>query len=183
MDRRCADAVSGIVRRTSSSGPRNQHFKSLSVLARLVGFSTACSVSPPNRGNKVGATGRRYQPERGSVSAGPARAIGAVSLPERDVGRAAVQRVVLALKLVMDAAELTDAEMDSLADLILPKFVKHSGSMRSPFRQSCTRCIVPRRSVWRCGIERHCQVCSGRRQCPRWAITPIRRRLQGDRVQ
>ncbi len=27
MDRRCADAVSGIARRTSSSGPRNQHLK------------------------------------------------------------------------------------------------------------------------------------------------------------
>ena len=31
MDRRCADAVSGIARRTSSSGPRNQHSEVVSV--------------------------------------------------------------------------------------------------------------------------------------------------------
>jgi hypothetical protein len=30
MDRRCADAVSGIARRTSSSGPRNQHSEVMS---------------------------------------------------------------------------------------------------------------------------------------------------------
>jgi hypothetical protein len=34
---------------------------------------------------------------------------------------------MLALKLVMDVAELTDAEMDALADLILPKFIERSG--------------------------------------------------------
>jgi hypothetical protein len=31
MDRRCADAVSGIARRTASSGPRNQHSEVMSV--------------------------------------------------------------------------------------------------------------------------------------------------------
>jgi hypothetical protein len=28
---------------------------------------------------------------------------------------------------MMDAAELTDAEMDALADLVLAKFIEHSG--------------------------------------------------------
>jgi hypothetical protein len=35
--------------------------------------------------------------------------------------------VVLVLKLVMDVADLRDAEMDALADLVLPKFIEHSG--------------------------------------------------------
>ena len=35
MDRRCADAVSGIARRTSSSGPRNQHSEVMSAGRRL----------------------------------------------------------------------------------------------------------------------------------------------------
>jgi hypothetical protein len=30
----------------------------------------------------------------------------------------------------MDVADLADAECDALVDLILPKFVEHSGSMR-----------------------------------------------------
>ena len=38
--------------------------------------------------------------------------------------RAAVRRAVSALRLMMDAAELTDAEMDALADLVLAKFVE-----------------------------------------------------------
>ena len=43
MDRRCADAVSGIARRTSSSGPRNQHSEVMSV-GRRPGGPTECDT-------------------------------------------------------------------------------------------------------------------------------------------
>jgi hypothetical protein len=42
--------------------------------------------------------------------------------------------VVLVLKLVMDVAELRDAEMDVLADLIQPKFIERSGLDAVTFR-------------------------------------------------
>jgi len=43
MDRRCADAVSGIARRTSSSGPRNQHSEVMSA-GRRPGGPTECET-------------------------------------------------------------------------------------------------------------------------------------------
>ena len=43
MDRRCADAVSGIARRTSSSGPRNQHSEVMSA-GRRPGGPTECDT-------------------------------------------------------------------------------------------------------------------------------------------
>jgi hypothetical protein len=45
-----------------------------------------------------------------------------------------VQRAVLVLKLVMDVVELRDAEMDALADLVLPKFIERSGLDAVTFR-------------------------------------------------
>ena len=38
------------------------------------------------------------------------------------------------MKLVMDVAELRGAEMDGLADLILPKFIERSGLDAVTFR-------------------------------------------------
>jgi hypothetical protein len=69
----------------------------------------------------------------------------------------------LAFRYVLDLAALDGYQADQVVGLILPKFVEHSGLDASLFRQSCWRCIALRRSVWRRGIERRCQVCSGRR--------------------
>jgi hypothetical protein len=48
--------------------------------------------------------------------------------------RAQVRGAVTALKLVMDLADLTDAECDTLADLVFPKFVARSGLDPSAFQ-------------------------------------------------
>ena len=47
--------------------------------------------------------------------------------------QAQVRGAITALKLVMNLADLTDAECDTLADLVLPKFVARSGLDPSAF--------------------------------------------------
>jgi hypothetical protein len=82
------------------------------------------------------------------------------------VDRAAVQRVVLVLKFVMDVAELRDAEMDALADLIPPKFVKRSKFDAVTFQTVVRRCTGQGGASRDAALRGRCQVCSGRRQCP-----------------
>jgi hypothetical protein len=64
----------------------------------------------------------------------------------------AIRRAILALKYVIDLADLDDREADQVVGLILTKFVGTRGSIRSPFRQSLAM-LVPRTNVWRRGIE------------------------------
>jgi hypothetical protein len=95
-----------------------------------------------------------------------------------------VQRAVSALRLVMDAAELTDAEMDALVDLILPKFVARSGLDVVTFRalvRAMHRAEEERRATWR---REPLSGLLGQAPVPRVEQRRLfRRRLQTDRVQ